>query len=210
MKLTQETVVRTALTLLDEVGLDGLTLRKIAERLDVQAPALYWHVKNKRDLIDLMASMIFRDAMAELTLPSERESWVDWLAEGARGYRQMMHSHRDGARVLSGAYTPEPGLNRWLELLLRTLTDAGFSLDDALKAIVAVNCYVSGYVIEEQAAYSWPQERERHVDPALFPLLAAADGSVLSEGGNGEREDSTFEYGLQLLLSGLRLARLGK
>jgi TetR/AcrR family transcriptional regulator, tetracycline repressor protein len=202
VKLTQETVVRTALTLLDEVGLDGLTLRKIAERLDVQAPALYWHVKNKRDLIDLMASMIFRDAMAEFTPPAERESWVDWLAQGARGYREMMHGHRDGARVLSGAYTPEPALNRWVEFLLRTLTDAGFSLDDALKAVLTVTSYVSGYVIEEQAASSWPEERRVHVDPALFPLMSAAGRTV--------REDSTFEYGLQLMLTGLRLARLGQ
>jgi len=51
-------VVLVALKLLDEVGLDGLTLRRLAAELGVQAPALYWHFANKRELLDHMAQAI--------------------------------------------------------------------------------------------------------------------------------------------------------
>src|ERR1700688_4158094 len=54
--LKRQGVVRTALRILDEVGLDGLTVRKLASELGVQAPALYWHFKNKQALLDEMAT----------------------------------------------------------------------------------------------------------------------------------------------------------
>ena len=50
-KLSRETVIRAALDLLNEVGVDGLSTRRLAERLGVQQPALYWHFKNKRELL---------------------------------------------------------------------------------------------------------------------------------------------------------------
>ena len=66
MPLERETVARAALVVLDEVGLDGLTVRRIAEALGVQNPALYWHFKNKQDLLDRMAEVMLADAFAEL------------------------------------------------------------------------------------------------------------------------------------------------
>ena len=54
-KLQREAVIRTALELLNDVGMEGLTTRRLAERLGVQQPALYWHFKNKRALLDALA-----------------------------------------------------------------------------------------------------------------------------------------------------------
>lgn len=59
-RIDRRQVVDTALRLLNEVGLDGLTLRRIAKELNVQAPALYWHFKNKQELLDEMATEMFR------------------------------------------------------------------------------------------------------------------------------------------------------
>src|ERR1700728_2694692 len=67
--LTKTAIVRAALDLLDEAGMDGLTVRALASRLGVQAPALYWHVRGKQALLDEMATLIWRrvgDAMAAL------------------------------------------------------------------------------------------------------------------------------------------------
>ncbi len=58
--LDRHRVADTALRLLNEVGLDGLTLRAIAKELDVKAPALYWHFKDKQALLDEMASEMYR------------------------------------------------------------------------------------------------------------------------------------------------------
>jgi TetR/AcrR family tetracycline transcriptional repressor len=195
MRLDRNVVVRAALQQLNEVGLDGLTLRRIAAELDVQAPALYWHVKNKRELLDEMAAMIFTDALSGLETPRRGESWVDWTAETARRLRATMLTYRDGARVLSGTYLTNTALGRPMELALRTLCDAGFTVRDAARGITAVYSYVQGFTIEEQAESSTPEADDR------FPLAALARQAILSS------PDERFEHGLQLMLSGLRLSR---
>ncbi|QUQ69594.1 TetR/AcrR family transcriptional regulator C-terminal domain-containing protein [Kutzneria sp. CA-103260] len=193
MKLSRETVVRAALELLDEVGLDAMTLRGVAERLHVQAPALYWHVRNRQDLIDEMAAAMIRDGIGGLAPDG---AWMDQLGDIARAYRQTLLSHRDGARVLAESCSADPAVNRLAELSLRMLTAAGFTPQDAMRALISLLSYVSGFVTDEQSS----RPRSETPDPVLFPLLTAA--------GTGHHTAETFEYGLELLLSGLRLARL--
>ena len=60
-KLDRDTVIGAALDLLDEVGVDGLTTRKLAQRLDVQQPALYWHFRSKRALLDKLAETMLAE-----------------------------------------------------------------------------------------------------------------------------------------------------
>jgi len=195
MRLDRTVVVRTALDQLNEVGLDGLTLRRIAAELDVQAPALYWHVKNKRELLDAMAATIFTDALSGLETPRRGESWVEWTAETARRLRATMLGYRDGARVLSGTYLSNAALGRPMELALRTLCDAGFTVRDAARGITSVYSYVQGFTIEEQTDHSVPEADDR------FPLAARARAELTAD------PDERFEHGLQLMLSGLRLSR---
>jgi TetR/AcrR family tetracycline transcriptional repressor len=193
VKISRESVVQTALALLDDVGLDGLTLRALAERLHVQASALYWHVRNRQDLVDQMAAAMIRDGLGGLATTG---AWMDQLADIARGYRQTLLSHRDGARVLAEARTADPAMSRLTELSLRNLTAAGFSPQDAMRALVSVLSYVAGFVADEQS----PRPAADAPDPVLFPLLTTAGGDYYTA--------ETFEYGLELLLGGLRLARL--
>src|SRR4051794_19941116 len=195
MRLRRNVVVRAALRLLNEVGLDGLTLRRVAAEVDVEAPALYLHVKNKRELLDEMAAMIFHDALSGLETPRRGESWVEWTAETARRLRATMLAYRDGARVLSGNYLSNAGLGRPMELALRTLCDAGFNLRDAARGITAVYSYVQGFTIEEQA------ERAPVEVDDTFPLAAQAYRELVLD------NDARFEHGLRLMLSGLRLSR---
>ncbi|WP_433267685.1 TetR/AcrR family transcriptional regulator C-terminal domain-containing protein [Actinosynnema sp. CS-041913] len=196
MGLGRETIVRAALGLLNEVGLDGLTLRRLAVELDVQAPALYWHVRNKAELLDGMAAAIVGDAFDGLEAPRRGESWVEWTAETARRLRDTMLAYRDGPRVLSGAYLAHVS-GRPLELALRTLCDAGFSVRDAARGITTVYSYVQGFTAEEQAT------APPAADPGRFPLAARAHADLVAD------SDARFEHGLHLLLSGLRLSRFG-
>src|SRR5581483_9324166 len=99
MKINAEVIANTALRLLDEVGLDGLTMRLVATELGVQAPTLYWHVKNKQHLLDVMANVMFAEAVDGLELPGRTESWQEWLVRRARRIRAVLLRHRDGARV---------------------------------------------------------------------------------------------------------------
>src|SRR5260370_18984633 len=98
MALDRAQVVNAAIELLDEVGLDGLTLRRLAEELGVQAPALYWHFKNKQELLDQMVVTISATE-APVRMPEHGEPWDDWLAQRARDIRRALNSHRDGAML---------------------------------------------------------------------------------------------------------------
>src|SRR5215510_15621992 len=81
--LDQAQVVRAALALLDEVGLDELTMRRLAERLDVKAASLYRHVRNKEELLALLGD----EMSAEIPLAGQSGSWRDQLTEIAWNVR---------------------------------------------------------------------------------------------------------------------------
>src|SRR5262249_50116230 len=99
MRLDRERVIRTALGLLNKVGLERLTLRRIARELSVQAPALYWHFKNKQELLDEMATMMFNDLLSGETPFSSDGPWAESMAGSMRALRRMLLGYRDGAKV---------------------------------------------------------------------------------------------------------------
>ncbi|CAM5248852.1 TetR/AcrR family transcriptional regulator OS=Streptomyces tendae OX=1932 GN=GUR47_16425 PE=4 SV=1 [Streptomyces tendae] len=103
----------TALRLLNEVGLDGLTLRAIAKELDVKAPALYWHFKDKQALLDEMATEMYRRMVAGRRL-DPADTWRERLRKANRGLRDALLGYRDGAKVYSGSrFTGLVTSNRW-------------------------------------------------------------------------------------------------
>ena len=87
--LSAENIARAALEELNRVGLDGLTVRAVAQALDVQAPALYWHFKGKQELLDAMAAIIFVEAVSDLEGPRRATEWHEWAADCARRLRQV-------------------------------------------------------------------------------------------------------------------------
>lgn len=206
MALDRETVVRTALRVLDEAGIDGLTLRKIATALGVQAPALYWHFKNKQELLDEMATTVFADGVGEIYLSSENGAWSEWAIEYGKALRQMLLRYRDGAKMFSGTYLTDAALYAPMEIALRKFADAGFSLRDATVGLSTIYCYTVGFTIEEQAVYPRPGEhnqqydltrRAKRIDGAQFPLALAAGEEAFA------RFDERFERGLQVIIRGL-------
>ena len=212
MKINADVIAHTALGLLDEVGLDGLTMRVVATALGVRAPTLYWHVKNKQHLLDAMANVMFAEAVEGLELPRRDETWQDWLVAHAHRLRAVLLRHRDGARVYAGTNITDPGLPRAVELGLRTLIDAGFSLAEAGRGFAAILHYTVGYTIEEQArlgtAYGDdnPYRTERLAeafDAERYPLAARAATEVLFE----PDARAGFEHGLRLLVAGMSHAR---
>ncbi|CAM4076152.1 tetracycline resistance transcriptional repressor TetR(A) [Nocardiopsis rhodophaea] len=202
MALERETVVRTALRLLDEVGIDGLSTRRLATELGVRQPALYWHFKNKRELLDLMAEAMLADALPHDREPSP-DDWDGWLIADAHAKRRALLAHRDGARVHAGTL-PTAGELPAVEAQLRALHQAGFAPRDALRLCLAVDRYTMGWVAEEQALSqdaSGRQASEPFPDGALrdTPLLAQAADVLRAQDG-----DADFDYGLRLIIDGFR------
>ncbi|WP_370022649.1 TetR/AcrR family transcriptional regulator C-terminal domain-containing protein [Planotetraspora sp. GP83] len=206
MALERDKIVSTALRLLDEVGLDRLTLRRLAAELGVQAPALYWHFRNKQELLDEMSEVItVREAPPLLPL-AEGESWEGWLAGWMRGQRRIFNSHRDVVRLTAGTH-PGQGTLAAVELILESLRRAGFSGTDAMWGLGTLASFLGGFVLEEQADRERGLSDPAHFEEALeglapYPNLRA----VMAETG-GPQSDASFEHGLSLILEGMR-ARL--
>ncbi len=174
--LDRDRIVATALDLVDDVGLDGLSTRLLAERLGVQSPALYWHFRGKSDLVEAMAEAMVRelpDAAASLAALASRPSAKaveQWLVARAELFRRVLLSRRDGARIHAGSRPPAaqyPGVEAQLDALGRL----GFTAAGAARVTVAISRFVVGWVLEEQADHPGDD-----VPPGAdtYPLIAAA------------------------------------
>jgi TetR/AcrR family tetracycline transcriptional repressor len=212
MPLQRGDVARAALRLLDDVGLDGLTMRRLAAELKIQNPSLYWHFASKQELLNCMAQVIVADAFADLRPPEADQDWATWLAEYARLLRRMSLAHRDGARVLAEADLSIGLFVSAMEMATRVLLDAGFEARHALVSVTTILNYVLGGVFELQAdpIHNPVAERQKEalpqpfvVDPELFPTLARTlERAELSLAST----DIWFEEGLRLLLDGIRVS----
>ncbi|GMA26474.1 TetR family transcriptional regulator [Luteimicrobium album] len=181
--LTRDQVVRAALALLDEVGLDDLTMRALAARLDVKAAALYWHVRSKADLVDEMGTALWRETLAALPARCPADRPDELLVAFARTLRATLLSHRDGARLFAGTYLTDVTVLEAQEPLLASLVGHGLDLDTAIEVSTVLYAFTVGATVEEQsvrqvrasgdARYDLT-ERERRLDHERFPLVTAA------------------------------------
>lgn len=203
-RLDPERVVETALRLLNEVGLEGLTLRRIATELDVRAPALYWHFHNKQALLDAMATAMYRE-VAERTSPAPQASWQQHCLAVHRALRLTLLSYRDGAKVFSGTRFTDTGHAATMERQLRAMTEAGFSPGAAARAAFVLYAFTEGFVSEEQGVYPVPGERREgfDVDERAAALGAEHPLSALVGSDLFEDYESRFEEGLALILAGI-------
>jgi TetR/AcrR family tetracycline transcriptional repressor len=202
--LTQEQVVDGAVDLLARAGLEALTLRRLATELGVSAPTLYWHVRNKRQLLDLMAEALVARA-GRSTSPAHGQPWWDWLAEQARLQWQVLTSHRDAALVVAGNRPTEAALPD-IEEIVASLVVVGFPPAEALRTILSIGNYVIGCAVEFQAEAAREPDPERDArllrefrEAGDLPNLQAA-----LAGRDGPDPGAGFEHGLGLLIAGMR------
>jgi TetR/AcrR family transcriptional regulator, tetracycline repressor protein len=198
--LRKADVVDGALELLDEVGLDGLTMRRLGAALGVQAGALYRHYPSKEALIDAMVEKLI-EGVAE---PSPQGDWDEQLMTLAHRFRAALLTRRDGARLFAGTFVSAPNTNDTGAVAVAALTAAGLPPDRAGWIIYAGMYYVLGHTIEEQAQVALEASdddwRSRQAaSPPEDPTFAAALEAVATA-DPAER----FTYGFRLFLDGVR------
>jgi len=200
--LTKERIVVAGLALLDDVGREGLTLRALGERLGVKAPAIYWHVANKAELLDEMATRVWAEIVAEVDRLPADTPWDEAMRAYAHAARRHLLAHRDGARLFSGTYLTDDDLLRGTERRLARLVANGFTVADGVRAYLLLTSFVVGYCIEEQSVAQARAEgderydlgyRERRVGPEAPALVEA--GEVLFG-----RPDETFAALVELVV----------
>lgn len=175
----RQRVVREALGLLDEVGLDGVTTRRLAERLGIKQPSLSWHFARKEDLLAAMAVAAMAPHAA-FPLPRPGEDWTTWFIENHRSLRRTLLAHRDGARLHAGTFPADGDLDHALQKLA-FLVDAGLPEQEAATAMLTASRFTVGSALEQQA-----DDTNGSPDHPLAP-----------------DHNHAFEAGLQLITDGL-------
>lgn len=180
--MNREAVVAEALGLLDDVGLDAVSTRQLAKRLNVEQPSLYWYFRTKKDLFAAMAATAMHPH-ATAPLPKPDDDWRDWFADNTRSFRRTLLAHRDGARLHAGS-TPTGDLDR-IRHKMDFLVGSGVPEPDAQTAMLAASRFTVGSVLEEQADTSSGDCAD---PPGDMPAID---------------HESAFEAGLALILNGL-------
>jgi len=188
-------------------GFDGLTMRRLAEKLGVKAASLYNHVRDKNELLALAADAI----CAEIPSPDPALRWREQLEAGGRAIRRVLLSHRDGAKVM--AATPPAGPNRLrvIEDLLRVLVVAGFPRGDIADVSFVLSSMVIGFVLDESMgenpARGTPAQ-QRHAARKWFKSLPKErypNFVRLADSFADSDADRRFALAMSALLDGLEL-----
>jgi TetR/AcrR family tetracycline transcriptional repressor len=180
--LDRQKVIDEALQLVDDKGLDALSLRTLAGRLGVQAPTLYWHIGSKAELLDALADAIMDHAMRAIPKSRPGDNWAEWLLAALIELRGAMLGLRDGARIVSGARL---SLRRadFSESAMSTLVDHGVELQQARLLVLAGERLTVGYVLEEQAPTDETQKAPDVEElQRRFPVMTQAIGQYFSRG----------------------------
>ncbi|MET9021842.1 TetR/AcrR family transcriptional regulator C-terminal domain-containing protein [Actinopolymorpha sp. NPDC004070] len=196
-RIDRAAIVSAAIEILDERGLDALSLRAIAARLGVRQPALYRHVDSKVDLLADVAAEVL-DRWHTDRVPGDREPWQDFLGRNARSLRRAMLSVRDGARLMATAGPRSPSIDNAIAQV-GLLERSGFAGPDAILAFIAVSRYTIGAALEQQTARDGSSivfPTERADKSAMHLAEVVADLADLGP-------EHEFEVGLAALIRGL-------
>jgi TetR/AcrR family tetracycline transcriptional repressor len=204
MTLQKEVIVAKALEILNRDGLEGVTLRRVAAALNVQAASLYWHVRNKRELLDEMADEMLRSHFLSYEIPDPTvTTWQSWLVGITRGLREVLLAYRDGGLVVAGVNPNRAKTFARLGAFMLTTLRQTYGLELEMAGILCptVLLYTWASVIEEQT--SPPMEELIKNGPAIvqyLPPTMIADLSRLIT--TTATTTDFFTQGVQLIIAG--------
>ncbi|WFE41140.1 TetR/AcrR family transcriptional regulator C-terminal domain-containing protein [Micromonospora sp. WMMD998] len=203
--LSRRRIVTAAIELLDEQGVERLTMRRLAQRLGTGSTTLYWHVDTKNDVLDLVLDELF--AEVDLPEPAAGQEWTETIVALLTGWRAAMLRHPWSATLL-GRPMLGPNVLARTEFLHATLANADFTPPDLNSAAYALANYVTGAVLSQTA---WQNHTGREIyEPANHLLRERSDSYPVLAGLGFMAEndwDGNFAVGLRYLLDGIAAAR---
>jgi AcrR family transcriptional regulator len=197
--LTRDRVVRAAVELADQSGIEALTMRRLGEAVGVEAMSLYNHVSGKDDLLDGMVDVIFSEFALS---PAGDHDWKSQLRQRAVSARDVLARHRWAVGLLDSRSAPGPATLRHFDDVLGCLRRAGFSVETTVHAYGVIYCFVYGFVLSLNSDEQNAQVRQitDHAAPDQYPYACEVTEYVLRPGYDDMRE---FDRGLELILDGL-------
>ena len=208
-RLNRELVLQAAIAHADASGLEALSMRTLAEILEVAPMALYRHVANKDDLIDAMVDVVF----GEIGVPVGGGDWKTSMRRRAVAIREALARHRWAVGLMESRRTPGPANLRHHDAVIGRLRAAGFDVEMAAHAYSLLDSYIYGFALTKinlpfETAEDVGEVAQTMLEP--FPaneypnLLEFLNEHVLRPGYDYGDE---FDYGLELILDGLERMR---
>jgi len=205
--LTRERILQAALRVMDQEGLEAVTMRRLGRELGVEAMSLYNHVEDKEAILEGILEVV----MAEFEFPEETGDWEADVRAGARAWRRLMIAHPTVIALFAESKHPasSPERLRPMEWAFDLLGRGGLSEDEVVHTFRTFGGYIMGSVLNEvanpvpgmgdrdhraeheQLARALPTQEFPNLS-RLLPLMAECDPEV------------DFEFGLDLLIAGLR------
>jgi AcrR family transcriptional regulator len=211
--LSKDRILRAAVALADEAGIESLSMRNLAQDLNVVPMALYKHVANKDELLDGMIDVV----VGEIDPPTPDADWKHAVRGRILSARQVLRRHPWAPLAIESRNMPTPALLAYLDSMIGTFRAGGFSADLTHHVMHAMGSRILGFSQELfDASRSAGRSGTTNPDPpaalppevaARFPHLAeisrAASHDNASVVGQGCDDQFEFEFALDLLLDGI-------
>ena len=200
--LTRDAIVEAALVLLERDGLQGLSMRRLAQELGAGAASLYWHVGDKEELLSLLLDRI----VGEVEVPEpDPENWQATIKEMARSARRMFAQRRDAAQLSLGRIPSGPNSLPVLERNLAVLAASALPPRVIAYAADMFALYVGAFAYEESVQSAAQQASPEQIGaywaslpPEQFPVMTRLADDLVAGGA-----DERFEFAIELLVRGL-------
>ena len=212
-RLRRERILLTAVALADEGGADSISMRRIAQELDVVPMALYKHVANKDELLDAMIDMV----VGEIDPPLADADWKTAMRERILSARRALARHPWASQVIESRGDPTPTVLAYMDSMMGIFRSGGFSMDLMHHAMHVMGSRLLGFSQElyddtasmpaEEAAAMWNMLADRY--PNIAELASAISHDERSVVGSGCDDQFEFEFALDLILDGLERLRAG-
>jgi AcrR family transcriptional regulator len=208
-RLSRQRVLRAAVAHADAGGLEALTMRQLAEMLQVAPMALYRHIAHKDDLIDAMIEVVF----SEIGLPSGGADWKTAMRERALSLRDVLARHRWAIGLMESRRHPGPANLRHHDAVIGKLRAAGLDIAMAAHAYSVLDSYIYGFATTKMnLPFDTPAEVAAVAKDMLEPFPANQYPNLVEFVTEhamkpGYDHGDEFEYGLDLILDGLERDR---
>lgn len=211
-RLNRERVLAGAIELADQIGIEDLTIRRLADHLETKPMTLYHHVPSKDDIVDGMVDLVF----AQIELPPEDLAWDQAIRVRCVSARQVLNRHPWAPPLMESRTTPGPALLRHHGAVIGCLLRGGLSFELAAHTYAVIDSYLYGFTMQEaNLPFSGGEEIAGLADEIMaampvgeYPNLAEFTVNVALKPGYSFGR--SFEFGLDLILDGfVRAAAAG-
>ena len=218
LPVTKERVFRAAIAVADEGGIDSLTMRKVADELDIEPMSLYYHVANKAAMLDGVVEALvgeIEDAVNRLEPLPDPADWKTTTRRRVLTAREVMLRHRWAPTLIESRTDIGPSTMRYYDGVLGDLFDGGFSVDLAHHALHALGSRVLGFTQElfepegeqadEETMAALAQMAEQLPNITRMAAEIAHDDPDSTLGYCDDQVE--FEFTIDLILDGLERLR---